>query len=167
MEGREEIQTLKLDVGLIKKDIAVAERQCSQVSAKVADSIEKLQEVNANLVKMITIHEQKHEQHGKIEDDLKNDVKELHTRMTTVDREFHEKMEQVENSISKKIDDFTKKLDELMDRPHNNSKEPDQKGIINILSDFDKWRWMIVGAAAVIGWILGHVDVQQFLHILK
>ena len=107
MESREEIQSLKLDVGLIKKDIAIAEKQCVQVSNKVSESIEKIQEINANLVKMITIHEQKHEQHEKIEEGLKGDIKELHTRITTVNKEFHEKMEHIEQSITKKIDDFT------------------------------------------------------------
>ena len=170
MESREEIQSLKLDVGLIKKDIAIAEKQCVQVSTKVSESIEKIQEVNANLVKMITIHEQKHEQHEKIEDGLKGDIKELHTRITTVNKEFHEKMEHIEQSITKKIDDFTKKIDEWKATTIENPEPVETKenrNLIGILSDFDRWRWMIVGAAATLGWILGHVNIQDFLHLLK
>ena len=137
---------------MIKKDITVAEKQCSQVSTKVADSIEKLQEVNANLVKMITIHEQKHDQHDKTEDSLKNDIKELHTRITTVNKEFHEKLEEVEENLSKKLDGYGKKLDELMIRSNPGSEHSvgTNKNLISILSDFDRWRWMIVGPAIVV-----------------
>jgi prefoldin subunit 5 len=95
-----ELQNVKLEVGLLKKDIEQTDRLCD----KLSESIEKIQEVNVNIMRMITLHEQRHEQHEKAEQDLKEDIKELHSRITTVSREMNDRMDQLERHISERID---------------------------------------------------------------
>jgi hypothetical protein len=55
-------------------------------------------------MQMIRLHEQRHEQHENTEADLKDDIKELHSRITTVNRELHEKIDQVERHITERLD---------------------------------------------------------------
>ena len=78
----QDLNDLKLDIGLLTKDVEQTNRLCE----KLSESIEKLQEVNVNILRMITLHEQRHDQHEKSENEMKEDIKELHSRITTVTR---------------------------------------------------------------------------------
>ena len=82
LPDEQELQDLKLDIGLLKKDVEQTDELCH----KLSDSLNKLQEINVNLMQMITLHEQRHKQHEKSEKELKDDIKELHSRITTVNR---------------------------------------------------------------------------------
>ena len=55
----QKIHDLEMKVGLLGKDVEQTDRLCE----KLSESIEKLQEVNVNILRMITLHEQRHEQH--------------------------------------------------------------------------------------------------------
>ena len=79
--------------------------------------------------------------------DVKQDIKELHSRITTGNREIMDKLDQ-------KIDELAKADHEqhtLLQDSMNKVKER-----VDVL---EKWRWMIVGGAIVLGYALGHIDV--------
>ena len=96
----QKLHDVELKVGLLQKDVELNDRLCN----KLSESIEKIQELNVNLMQMIRLHEQRHEQHENTEADLKDDIKELHSRITTVNRELHEKIDQVERHITELLD---------------------------------------------------------------
>lgn len=144
----EKMHALELKVGLLDKDIQQTNRLCD----KLSESIEKIQEMNANIIRMITIHEQRHEHHDKAEEDLKDDIKELHSRITTVSREIHERIDQVERSI-------TERLDALRNDLIRHKQEDGGGKIGDTLKEIDKYKWMILGAAISLGWIIGNVNL--------
>ena len=79
--------------------------------------------------------------------DVKQDIKELHSRVTTVTRE-------ITDHIDKKIDDLAKSdadQHEAMSKTINEMKDR-----VDIL---EKWRWMIVGGAIALGYLVGHIDI--------
>jgi seryl-tRNA synthetase len=144
-----------LKVGLLGKDI----EQISELNDKLSDSIEKIREMNANMIRMITIHEQRHEQHEKIEDDLREDIKELHSRITTVNREIHDRIDQVERTITQRLDVIRQDLIK-----HRAEDEPK---VGKVLKEIDQYKWMILGAAIVVGWLIGHIDMSMVGKLLK
>jgi small-conductance mechanosensitive channel len=99
-------------------------------------------------MQMITLHEQRHEQHEKVETDLKDDIKDLHDRI-----------DQVERHISARIDALRNDL--------INHKQQDKGRLPEMLAEIDKYKWMILGAAIAIGWIIGHVDLQVLGTLFK
>jgi chromosome segregation ATPase len=144
---------IKLKIGLLEKDVKLA----TDFSQRVSLSIEKTQEMSIHLVKMITLHEQRHSQHELAEGDLKQDIKELHSRLTTQSREIHDRIDQVEHHITSRIDALRNELiqhkkQELPDDKHN-SKLTDK------IDSIDKWRWMVVGALFIAGWVIGNLDI--------
>jgi chromosome segregation ATPase len=145
------ISELKLEVGLLKKDNA----QLVIITNKLSDTIEKIQELNGNLLRMLALHDQKHENHVKTENELKEDIKELHSRITTVNRELYDRVASTEKHLGEKIDSLRNEL--------NSHRENDmeQNGITlpNVLKEIDKYKWMIFGAAVSIGWIIGNVNL--------
>lgn len=143
----EKIHQLDMRVSLLGKDIEQTDRLCE----KLSESIEKLQEVNVSIMRMITLHEQRHEQHEKVESELKDDIKELHSRITTVNREIHERIDEVERHISSKIDTLRIEL--------QNHERKDGTKLPEVLKEIDRYKWMILGAAIAIGWIIGNVNL--------
>jgi ElaB/YqjD/DUF883 family membrane-anchored ribosome-binding protein len=101
--------------------------------------------------------------------EVRDDIKELHSRITTQTRE-----------IVEKIDDFQTRIEHKMQAGAVASKEQHEKiqnsmrddlaqmndrlhGDINKVSDrvdvLERWRWMIVGGAIVLGYLVGHLDI--------
>jgi chromosome segregation ATPase len=151
----QDLNDLKLDIGLLTKDVEQTNRLCE----KLSESIEKLQEVNVNILRMITLHEQRHDQHEKSENEMKEDIKELHSRITTVTRELHERIDQVEHHITSRIDDLRSDL--------LNHKKEDKKTILTELSEVERWKWIILGAVMSSGFLLGKLELSSILSFIK
>ena len=77
---------------------------------------------------------------------VKQDIKELHSRITTGNRE-------ITDHIDNKIDELAKS-DELQHIAM--SKKMDT--ITERVDILERWRWMIVGGAIVCGYLIGHID---------
>ena len=155
LPDEQELNDLKLDIGLLTKDVEQTNRLCE----KLSESIEKLQEVNVNILRMITLHEQRHDQHEKSENEMKEDIKELHSRITTVTRELHERIDQVEHHITSRIDDLRSDL--------INHKKEDKKTIITELGEVERWKWIILGAVMSSGFLLGKLELSSILSFIK
>lgn len=149
----ERLNNLKLDVELLKKDVEQFDVLCD----KITNSIEKMQDVNNNLLKMISLHEQRHEQHEKAEDDIEEDVKDLHSRITTINREIHDRIDQVEHHITERIDDLRSDL----------IKHKNEDGFKFRLSDIDKVKWFIMGGVLFVGIMLGKFDIFTLFSVVK
>ena len=85
-----------------------------------------------------------------IKDDVaavKQDIKDLHSRITTGNREImdklDEKIDELAQSDKEQHDIMTKTMNAIKDR-------------VDIL---EKWRFMIVGGAIVLGYMVGHMGV--------
>jgi len=144
----QKLHDVEMKVGLLERDVQQTDRLCE----KLSESISKLQEVNANILRMITIHEHRHEQHERAETEVKDDIKELHSRITTVNREIHERIDEVERHISERIDALRSDLIQ-------HKKEENGNVVGDTLKEIDKYKWMILGAAIAIGWIIGNVNL--------
>jgi len=133
----QKIHDVELKIGLLGKDVEQTDRLCE----KLSESIEKLQEVNVNILRMITLHEQRHEQHEKVESDLKEDIKDLHDRIDQVERHISARIDALRNDLMKhKTDDAGTKLPQ-------------------VLAEIDKYKFAIVAVAVSIGWIIGNVNL--------
>ncbi len=115
--------------------------------------------MNDTMIRMITIHEQRHEHHAKAEEDLKEDIKELHSRITTVSRELHERIDQVERHITQRLDDLRI---ELIKHAKN-----DPNRLSNTLQEIDRYKWMILGGAIALGWLFGNINLGALGTLIK
>lgn len=151
----QKLHDVELKVGLLSKDVEQTDRLCE----KLSESITKIQELNVNIMQMISLHEQRHEQHEKAETELKDDIKDLHSRITTVSREIHDRIDEVERHISGRIDELRS---DLIKHVKN-----DPNKLSNALAEIDKYKWMILGGAIAVGWLIGNVDLGMLGKLLK
>ena len=101
--------------------------------------------------------------------EVREDIKELHSRITTQTREIVEKIDDFQTriehkmaagavaskdqheAIQKAVQADIQKVAETLDR--------DIKEVTKRVDVLEQWRWMIVGGAIVIGYVLGNFDV--------
>ena len=151
----EELNKLKLQIGLIERDII----SLSKVSEKISESIERIQELNVNFVKMISICEQRHTVHDDVEDDLKINIRDVDNKLSKLNNEINEKLNQFEIQILTKLESLKDEIGNMLQ--HNTMAE-------NTLKDYFQTKYMVIGGAAVAGWILAHIgDIAKFLEIIK
>jgi len=150
MHPEDQIGDFKLEVGLLKKD----NQQLSAITNKLSDSIEKIQEMNGNLLRMIALHEQKHEGHIRTETELKEDIKDLHSRISTTTRELQDKIADTEKHLGDKIDSLRRELQ------NHETKESGRESsrAKNVLNQIENYKYLILGIALTIGFIAGNIN---------
>lgn len=121
-------QDVRLAVAIIERDIM----QNAKVVDKLSEAVEKIQEMNQNLCKMIALHELRHENAEKILESFDEDIRKVHGRIDTVIGQVEPK----QTNSDKRQDDEVKKA----------------------LAQFNKWKYMGTGALLVIGYLLSHLD---------
>lgn len=154
LPDEQELHDIKLKVGVMERDVHHTNTLCM----KLSESIEKLQELNVNIIQMMGLHGQRHEQHEKNNVKMEQDIKELHSRITTVSREIHERIDQVEHHISSRIDELRSDL--------LSHKEYDKVSLKGLVQEIDKWKWMLFGGILVAGFLLGKIDLVGLLGLL-
>jgi archaellum component FlaC len=150
-----EYSELKLEIGLLEKDVQNIDKTCNRIS----ESFEKLQELNSNILKMINIHEQKHEHHLMVENEIKSDIKDIHGRISSVNTDMHNRMDTFEQNIGKKLDLL---YDQLKQR-----EEGEERRKESTLPEFSKYKWLIIGGMMTLGWLLGNVNLNVLATLIK
>ncbi len=79
--------------------------------------------------------------------DVKQDIKDLHSRITTGNREIMDKLDEKIDALAKADKEQHETLKKTMDNV---------KTRVDVL---ENWRWMIVGGAVALGYIIGHLEV--------
>ena len=129
------------------KDIAVlkADRDTSgQVHQRLDDAITRLTDISAGIKSMLAVHEEKLRRVDTSQDDLfsiledrrrewEDDLKDLHSRISTQSRDLREAIDQVTNRLDSRV------------------------GVL------ERWRWLIIGGAILLGFIVqGSMDGGVF-----
>jgi chromosome segregation ATPase len=145
-----QVTDLRLELGLLKKD----NEQLVTITNRLSDSIEKIQEMNGNLLRMIALHEQKHEGHLRAENEMKEDIKEIHSRISTTTRELQDKIADTEKHLGDKIDALRR---ELQGHESKDSAR-DKIRAKNILNQIENYKYLILGVALTIGFVAGNIN---------
>lgn len=89
--------------------------------------------------------------------ELKDDVKEIHSRITTGNREIIEKIEAMDQRLETKLNASAKAAKEQHEAIQSEIQK-DIKEIATRVDVLERWRWMIVGGAIVLGYLIGHLE---------
>jgi phage-related tail protein len=130
------------------------------------NQVEMLREIASDMKRMLAVHDEKLNQHERKQDDIfalieqrrnemADDIKEIHSRITTVQRELSTEINATENRIIKGIDELKAEL--KTDQEYHNSK---QKTLEQRIADLEKWRWIIIGAGITGGWLFSKLSTM-------
>ena len=122
--------------------------------------VETLRDIASDLKRMLAVHDEKLNQHERKQDDIfelieqrrnemSDDIKELHSRITTVQRELCTEISATENRI---VAGITELKDELkVDQEFHNKK---QKSLDERIQTLERWRYILLGAGIAGGFFL-------------
>ena len=122
---------IKVQIAGLKKDI----ENVNNLNGRLDAAIEKLTEVSTSIKQMLAVHEEKISRQEQIDEIIFDKLKERAGEIDTVHRELSKEMQQVEKRLLLEIKQL--KLD--------------IGGRVGIL---EKYKWLVLGGAIVIGWIL-------------
>ena len=89
--------------------------------------------------------------------ELKTDVKEIHSRITTGNREIMDKIESMEILLEKRM----RENSEQAAKQHKEIEKTvrtDVDDLAEKISKIEQWKWMIIGGAIVVGYFIGNLD---------
>jgi DNA repair exonuclease SbcCD ATPase subunit len=137
LQDAEEI-SLKVDVSVLKEKVTTLTLLCD----KMDRVIEKLADNQLDLAGQI------YQDMDKRKEQTVSDIKELHSRITTTDRNLSDKIELTERRIMDEI----KSLRECIDA-HNSKEAEDMKKL-------SQWKWMVVGGVIAVSWLITNVKLE-------
>lgn len=131
---------LDLEVELIKKDIG----QIEKLINKFDTTIEKLQQVAADLTKIVSVQEQKIQIQDKINTEVDDEVRDLRKKVDNIEKKLSEKMEEIENKILKELQNVKSDLDKK-------------------ITALEAWRYMVMGIISVVVFVVSQaVGLAKF-----
>lgn len=99
-----------------------------------------------------------------LETEFKGMSKNLEKLETKIDGNYatlHHRVSELRDDLRTDIEYKHEKLIEKLDTQNQNSTDQ-HKIIAEKISSLEKWRWMIMGAAAVLGYVLAHIKFEKF-----
>ena len=146
----DDLNKIQTKIALLEKDAKTGE----QIHQRLEVAIGKLSDCAISLKAMLATQEQKLAKAEQTDDDIfitlesrrkewDNDLKELHSRITTNSRELREFQIQSENKM---LDEIRAVRTQLSER-------------VGVL---EKWRWLIIGGSIIIGLMMSNPDNPLF-----
>jgi hypothetical protein len=83
------------------------------------------------------------------------DIKELHSRITTVDRNLSDKIELTERRIMEEIKSLRDHIEQ-----HNKKEDGEIKKIL-------EWKWMAAGGIVALAWLISNVNLDMISRMFK
>lgn len=147
----------RLDIALIKKDLKSIGNLCEKFDI----TIDKMQEVASDIAKVVYLQEQKLTQQEKIntevdsklnelQKDHNKDIEELNRKITAVNIELTNKIDQ---SQSKIVAELLTGRQQLRDEINNINTNLNKK-----IGEIDVWRYMVMGGIALAVWIFANLS---------
>ena len=131
---------LNTEVQLLKKEVS----DMKMIYSRLDKAIEKISDVSNSINRMLAVHEEKISQQEEVqirtEQEINNDIKELHSRISTNTRELM-------NLMSEQHKEQTDKMTKL---------EIELQGRVGVL---EKWRWIIIGGSIVLGFVIQKLPI--------
>jgi len=131
---------IRVQLATIKQEI----ENVNGIQGRLDTAIDKLTDVSTSIKSMLAVHEEKIQRQEQVDDVIFNKLKERADEIDNVYRDLQREINQVEKRLLVEI----------------KSLRNDIGGRVGVL---EKWRWLIIGGAIVVGWVLS----KNFLHIMQ
>jgi DNA repair ATPase RecN len=119
----------------------------SGIQSKLDTAIDKLTDVSTSIKSMLAVHEEKLSRSEQIDEVIFGKIKDRAEETDKVYRDLSKEINQVERRLLIEIKSLKNEIGSRV-------------GVL------EKWRWIIVGSAIIIGWILSK-NLMPLLHMMN
>ena len=126
---------VETEIELLKRDVS----EMKQIHVRLDTAIDKIADVSSSLHTIMAVHEEKllrqEETLDGQEKEFRDNIQELHSRITTNAKETHKAMSDMERRLLEELQTIRKEMSSRV-------------GML------EKWKWLIVGGSIVAGFII-------------
>ena len=130
--------TVETEIELLKRDVS----EMKQIHVRLDTAIDKIADVSSSLHTIMAVHEEKllrqEETLDGQEKEFRDNIQELHSRITTNAKETSQHMSEMERRLLEELQTIRKEMSSRV-------------GML------EKWKWVIIGGSIVAGFILQKV----------
>ena len=95
--------------------------------------------------------------------EVKHDIKEIHSRITTSNREIVDKIDDMQTRIEHKMQ-ANAQISQIQHEEIRKDVVEDIDKMNKRVTSLEQWKWYVIGAAAAIGFVLGHIsEIAKYL----
>jgi len=95
--------------------------------------------------------------------EVKHDIKEIHSRITTSNREIVDKIDDMQTRIEHKMN-ANAQISQDQHAEIRKDVIEDLEKMNNRVTSLEQWKWYVIGGAAVVGFIIGHLsEITKYL----
>lgn len=95
--------------------------------------------------------------------EVKHDIKEIHSRVTTSNREIVDKIDDMQTRIEHKMN-ANAQISQIQHEEIRKDVVEDLEKMEKRVGALEQWKWYVVGGAATLGFVLGHItEIAKFL----
>ena len=145
-----DLNKLATDLQVLKNEV----EQVSSVNTKLDNAIDKLTDISGSIKSMLAVHEEKLSKQEEIDKAIFNLIENRRIEFDTNYKELHARINKIHKELTDEIEMSEKRL--MCEIKTLNSNLDGRIGV------FDKYRWIIIGAAIVLG-----LSMPQFMSLLK
>lgn len=133
------------------------------VVSKLDHSIEKISQVSNDIGRLLAVHNERIDQLERTSDLRMDEIKELHSRITTQTREILDKMDAMQSRLEHKMNSQAEAA-QIQHKEIQNEIKDDVSRVGKRVSSLENLKWWVIGVAASIGFILGNLsDLLKFI----
>jgi len=145
-----DIQKLATDVQVLKTEV----EQVANVNTKLDNAIDKLTDISGSIKSMLAVHEEKLSKQEEIDKAIFNLIESRRVEFDTNYKELHARINKIHSQLTDEIEMSEKRL--MCEIKTLNSNLDGRIGV------FEKYRWIIIGAAIVLG-----LSMPQLMSVFK
>ena len=148
-----DLNKLATDLQVLKNEV----EQVASVNTKLDNAIDKLTDISGSIKSMLAVHEEKLSKQEEIDKAIFNLIENRRIEFDTNYKELHARINKIHKELTDEIEMSEKRL-----MCEIKTLNADLDGRIGV---FEKYRWIIVGAAIVIG--LSMPTILELAEILQ
>jgi len=149
--------SLDTEVAVLKSDVA----RMTSLFEKLDTAIERMGDVSNSIARMLAVHEERLNKQDDIDEELftlvekrkqelQSDIKDLHSRITTVSRELSDDINETEQRIMTAMTYGTSEIKKcITDETKAITKQ--QAELENRVTELERWKWLIMGGSIALG----------------
>ena len=149
--------SLDTEVAVLKSDVT----RMTSLFEKLDTAIERMGDVSNSIARMLAVHEERLNKQDDIDEELftlvekrkqelQSDIKDLHSRITTVSRELSDDINETEQRIMTAMTYGTSEIKKcITDETKAITKQ--QMELENRVTELERWKWLIMGGSIALG----------------
>lgn len=133
------------DLNRLVTEVAVLQN----VVYKIDNTVAEIAKASSEVSRLLIVHDNRLNNLENNNKETTTDVKDLYKKMEETTKEIVDKLDDMESRIETKLKEHEEKSNEYKD------------AISDRISALETWRWLVIGGAIVVGYLLDHSDVLK------